>query len=127
MQTNRVLTEIDCPDSNIVSLKFESGAIGSLTTYWAFDNGDWSHTNVIDILYKDQLINWNPSRLEVKEAGAVVSKTQPCPSIDQVFVDAVRRQDPSQILSPYADAVKSLAISLAANRSAKSGQIVLVG
>ena len=41
MQTSQVLTEIDCPDSNIVSLKFENGAVGSLTTYWAFDNGDW--------------------------------------------------------------------------------------
>ena len=127
LQANRVLHDIDCPDSYTVTLQFESGAIGTLTTYWAFDNGDWSNTNVIDILYQDQLINWNPSRLEVKEAGEVVSKTEPGPSIDQVFVDAVRRQDPSRILSPYADAIKSLAISLAANQSAKSGQIVPVG
>ena len=117
MQTNRVLTEIDCPDSNIVTLKFESGAVGSLTTYWAFDNGDWSHTNGIDILYKDQLINWNPSRLRIKENDEYIDKTETSLSIDEVFVKAVRSGDRSQILSPYSDAVKTMAISIAANQS----------
>ena len=51
----------------------------------------------------------------------VVSKTAPGPSIDEVFVDAVRRGDGSKILSPYSDAVKSLAISLAAIQSSETG------
>ena len=99
------------------TLKFESGAIGSLTTYWAFDNGDWSHTNVIDILYKDQLINWNPSRLRIKENDEYIDKAETSLSIDEVFVEAVRSGDRSQILSPYSDAVKTMAISIAANQS----------
>ena len=109
-----------------MTLNFANGAIGTLTTYWAFDNGDWSHTNVIDILYQDQLINWNPSRLTVKESDRLVEKTDSSPSIDQVFVEAVRNQDASTILSPYSDAVKSLSISLAANQSAQSGRLVSV-
>ena len=44
-------------------------------------------------------------------------------SIDRVFVDAVKSGDGSEILSPYSDAIKSLAISLAANRSGKSGKL----
>ena len=126
MQTSRVLTEIDCPDSNIVSLKFENGAVGSLTTYWAFDNGDWSHTNVIDILYKDQLINWNPSRLRIKENGEYIDKTEASPSIDEVFVKAVRSGDRSQILSPYGDAVKTMAVSIAANQSGRTGKSIKI-
>ena len=126
MQTSRVLTEIDCPDSNIVSLKFENGAVGSLTTYWAFDNGDWSHTNVIDILYKDQLINWNPSRLRIKENGEYIDKTEASPSIDEVFVKAVRSGDRSQILSPYGDAVKTMAVSIAANQSGSTGKSIKI-
>ena len=126
MQTSRVLTEIDCPDSNIVSLKFENGAVGSLTTYWAFDNGDWSHTNVIDILYKDQLINWNPSRLRIKENGKYIDKTEASPSIDEVFVKAVRSGDRSQILSPYGDAVKTMAVSIAANQSGRTGKSIKI-
>tara|TARA_B100000470_G_C19791982_1_gene392580 strand:+ start:398 stop:1378 length:981 start_codon:yes stop_codon:yes gene_type:complete len=126
MQTSRVLTEIDCPDSNIVSLKFENGAVGSLTTYWAFDNGDWSHTNVIDILYKDQLINWNPSRLRIKENGEYIDKTEASPSIDEVFVKAVRSGDRSQILSPYGDAVKTMAVSIAANQSGRTRKSIKI-
>ena len=126
MQTSRVLTEIDCPDSNIVSLKFENGAVGSLTTYWAFDNGDWSHTNVIDILYKDQLINWNPSRLRIKENGEYIDKTEASPSIDEVFVKAVRSGDRSQILSSYGDAVKTMAVSIAANQSGRTGKSIKI-
>ena len=126
MQTSRVLTEIDCPDSNIVSLKFENGAVGSLTTYWAFDNGDWSHTNVIDILYKDQLINWNPSRLRIKENGEYIDKTEASPSIDEVFVKAVRSGDRSQILSPYGDAVNTMAVSIAANQSGRTGKSIKI-
>ncbi|MEC7868869.1 MAG: Gfo/Idh/MocA family oxidoreductase [Candidatus Poribacteria bacterium] len=126
MQTSRVLTEIDCPDSNIVSLKFENGAVGSLTTYWAFDDGDWSHTNVIDILYKDQLINWNPSRLRIKENGEYIDKTEASPSIDEVFVKAVRSGDRSQILSPYGDAVKTMAVSIAANQSGRTGKSIKI-
>ena len=126
MQTSRVLTEIDCPDSNIVSLKFENGAVGSLTTYWAFDNGDWSHTNVVDVLYKDQLINWNPSRLRIKENGEYIDKTEASPSIDEVFVKAVRSGDRSQILSPYGDAVKTMAVSIAANQSGRTGKSIKI-
>ena len=126
MQTSRVLTEIDCPDSNIVSLKFENGEVGSFTTYWAFDNGDWSHTNVIDILYKDQLINWNPSRLRIKENGEYIDKTEASPSIDEVFVKAVRSGDRSQILSPYGDAVKTMAVSIAANQSGRTGKSIKI-
>ena len=123
MQANRVLKEIDCPDSNSVSIQFSNGAIGSITAAWAYA-GDWSNTNVLDLLYEEELLNWNPSRVSVKENGEWVDKTEPSPTIDEVFVNAVRTGDPSQILSPYSDAVKTLEISLAANLSAQEKRLV---
>jgi len=126
LQANRILKEIDCPDNNCVTMKFTSGAIGSLTTSWSYDPGDWSHANVLDILYEDQLIHWDGGGLQVKENEQLVTKRAPGPGIDEVFVDAVRRGDGSNILSPYSDAVKSLAISLAANRSGEEGVPVRV-
>ncbi len=116
MQANRMLKDIDCPDSNSVSMQFTNGAVGSLTAAWAYTGG-WDNANVLDILYEGDLLNWNPARVNVKEDGKWVDKTEPSPSIDKVFVDAVRSDDDSQILSPYTDAVKTLAISLAANLS----------
>ena len=125
MQANRLLKETDCPDANSVTLQFASGAVGSLTATWAYA-GDWSNTNVLDLLYEDELLNWNPSRVLVQEDGDWVDKTEPSPTIDEVFVDAVRRGDGSSILSPYSDAVKTLAISLAANQSAQKNRPIAI-
>ncbi len=123
MQANRTLKEIDCPDSNSVSLQFTSGAVGSLTAAWAYTGG-WDNANVLDILYDGELLNWNPARVYCKEDGEWVEKTESGPTIDEVFVNAVRSGDASQILSPYTDAVKTLAISLAANLSAQENRAV---
>ncbi len=125
MQANRVLKQIDCPDSNSVSLQFSSGAVGSMTAAWAYGGG-WDNANVLDILYEGEMLNWNPARVHLKEDGEWVDKTEPGPTIDEVFVNAVRSGDASQVLSPYTDAVKTLEISLAANLSAQENRLVEV-
>lgn len=125
MQANRFLKETDCPDANSVSLQFASGAVGSLTATWAYA-GDWANANILDILYEQELLNWNPSRVSVQEDGEWVDKTGPSPTIDEVFVEAVRTGDASPILSPYSDAVKTLAISLAANLSAQEDRPIAI-
>lgn len=124
MQANRVLKDTDCPDTNSVAIQFTSGAIGSLTTTWAYDPGDWSQANVLDIFYEAQMLNWNPSRVSLRESGEWVEKTAAGPTIDEVFVEAVRTGEPANVLSPYSDAVKTLAISLAANLSAQEKRLV---
>ena len=126
LQTNRVLKQIDCPDNNSLTLKFANGAIGSLTASWSYDSSDWSHANVLDILYEDRLLQWDGGSVKLREDGEVVTKTAPGPGIDEVFVNAVRNNEASLILSPYSDAVKSLAISLAANQSGQEGRPVKV-
>lgn len=125
MQANRYLKETDCPDANSVTLQFASGAIGSLTATWAYA-GDWSNANILDLLYEGEMLNWNPSRVSLQEDGEWVDKTEPSPTIDEVFVNAVRSGDASSILSPYSDAVKTLAISLAANRSAQENRPIAI-
>lgn len=114
---NRVLTEIDCPDFTSVSLTFENGAVGSLTTSWAFAQ-NWNNTNVVELLFEDAMLNWTYGKLTVYRDGKVEEFSQPGPSVDEVFIDAVRRGDGSAIRSPYSDAVVSLAASLAMNLSA---------
>ena len=123
MQANRFLKETNCPDANSVALQFASGAVGSLTATWAYA-GDWANANILDLLYEGELLNWNPSKVSVQEDGDWVDKTAPSPTIDDVFVEAVRSGDASSILSPYSDAVKTLAISLAANQSAQENRPV---
>jgi predicted dehydrogenase len=121
----QVLKEIDCPDFNVVALKFANGAVGSLTTSWAFGQG-WGHANVIDILFDDAMLNWSQGKLTVSRDGKVEELTQPGPGIDQIFIDAVRTGDRSRIRSPYPDAVRSLAVTLAMNQSARENRPVRV-
>ncbi len=125
MQANRLLKETDCPDVNSVSFQFANGAVGSLTATWAYQGG-WSNANVLDILYEGELLNWNPARVSLLENGEWTDKTEPSRTIDEVFVDAVRTGDGAAILSRYSDAVKTLALSLAANLSAQENRPVPV-
>ncbi|MCL2286630.1 MAG: Gfo/Idh/MocA family oxidoreductase [Firmicutes bacterium] len=43
---------------------------------------------------------------------------------DRAFLDAVRAKDPTAVLSPYSDALKTLILSDAANRSMESGTLI---
>jgi len=122
LQENRVLKETDCPDVNIVSMIFENGAVGTITSSWAYSGG-WSDANVLDILFENSLLHWTSGGIEITPKPEALPEIKSGQSIDRVFVDAVKSGDGSNIRSPYADAVKSLAISLAANKSGKSGKL----
>jgi predicted dehydrogenase len=124
-QENRILKQTDCPDVNVVSMKFTNGAVGSITTTWAYE-GDWENANVVDILFENSLANWTYGSLNVKPAPETIPVMGIDPGIDRVFVDAVKSGDGSKIRSPYSDAIKTLALTLAMNRSGKSGKVEAV-
>lgn len=133
-QANRQIHHIDCPDVHAVILEFESGALGTLTTTWAYDNLDWSETNIVDVLYDQCLLTWGRDQVAVRrrrptedgagEEMATETRTAPGPGIDEVFVEAVAAGDGSRIRSPYGDAVKSLALCLAALEAGQTGRTV---
>ncbi len=123
---SRQLHTIDCPDVHTVLFEFENGALGTLTTTWAYDPSDWSNANVLDILYGQCLISWSGGRVRITEHGEAREQTAPGPGIDEVFVEAVRRGDASEIRSPYSDAVKSLRVSLAAVEAGETQTTVRV-
>jgi myo-inositol 2-dehydrogenase / D-chiro-inositol 1-dehydrogenase len=122
---SQVLREIDCPDFNAVALKFENGAVGTLTTSWAFAQG-WGNTNIVDLLFEDAMLSWSYGKLTLLQDGQAKELTAPGPGIDAVFVEAVKTGDAAPIRSPYSDAVTSLAASLAMNRSARENRPVSV-
>ncbi len=133
-QANRQIPHIDCPDVHAVILEFESGALGTLTTTWAYDNLDWSETNIVDVLYDQCLLTWGRDQVAVRrrrpsedgagEEMATETRTAPGPGIDEVFVEAVAAGDGSRVRSPYGDAVKSLALCLAALEAGQTGRTV---
>ncbi|MBN1346492.1 MAG: Gfo/Idh/MocA family oxidoreductase [Phycisphaerae bacterium] len=122
---SRVLHEIDCPDVTVTTLEFECGALGSMTTTWAFDPADWSEANVLHILYDDKLLQWRTDKATLRACCETKALEAAGCGIDEVFVEAIRTGDRSLVLSDYGDAVRTLAISLAANDSfADEGRVV---
>ena len=116
----------DSPDSYAVALRFENGAVGTIAATWAIDPTDWSMANWVDLAYGDRRLHWRIGGVTVAGGGEAKEITRPDGSIDEVFVDAVRRRDGSAIRSDYAEGVRSLAVSLAANESANTGAPIKV-
>lgn len=74
---------------------------------------------VYDYRLRNNLIIKTPT--EVRDIAALKDQTY---KLDRAFLDAVRSGDPSGIRSPYSDAMKSLRVAFAANRSMESGEVI---
>ena len=113
---------LDIPDVYTLNLQFESGAIGSLTSSCSFVDGGGSSS--MSFLLKGIRAEVDSKGVAISPSGA--AEPGPVPEdlgdIDEIFMDAIRTGDGSRILSDYEDGVKSLAVSLAANKSAESGR-----
>jgi len=125
----RVMTDVEnisVPDVGTVNLRFESGAIGNITN--SCIPPGWR--NGLVVLGEKQTIVFDQTNFERRTPDDVEEKSwkykAPHYRESEVFVNAVESGDASGILSPYSDAVKSLAISVAANKSAQSGEPVAI-
>jgi len=125
----RVMTDVEnisVPDVGTVNLRFESGAIGNITN--SCIPPGWR--NGLVIVADQQTIDLDQSKFERRTPDGVEERNwewkAPHYRESEVFVNAVESGDASGILSPYSDAVKSLAISVAANKSAESEEPVLI-
>jgi predicted dehydrogenase len=120
-----VLHHMDSPDVNVVSWKYANGALGSLTTTWALDDSDWRFANQVHLTGDALHLHWTSGKLLVKRGADPVEEISGGgPTIDEMFHRAIREDNPGLIRSPYADGVKSLAVSLAALESAATGKVV---
>ncbi len=59
-----------------------------------------------------------------KETREVLAAKNQTALLDRAFFEAVVHHDPSPVRSPYADAVKSLALGFAANESMETGNVI---
>lgn len=124
-QAQRVLQDITSPDAYAVALRFANGAVGTLNTGWCHDPRQWDEANIVHVLVDGCLLRLGPGgapKLSPADAGTLPEATGP--DLYTAFVQAVRSGDPAQagIASSYGDALRTLAVSLAANASATSGR-----
>lgn len=124
-QAKRTLTENNSNDAYSVALQFESGAIGSFSSTWAWDPEKWNHANQITIFSGDYMLEWSGGGARVEPVDPSFDPPSDSgPSLDEIFVTAVRSGEYSAIRSTYSEAVKTLALTLAANLSAERGKPV---
>jgi myo-inositol 2-dehydrogenase / D-chiro-inositol 1-dehydrogenase len=112
-------------DASAVNLQFKSGLCGTVFSACCLAIGK----NGIDIWSKNAMYEYTErTSLRIKRASreehfypTVDDYGQ---KIDEAFIAAIQKKDQSLLKSSYADAVKSLAVVLAANESMETGLTV---
>ena len=110
----------DIEDSSSITLRFQSGIIGTIFSACFLKCGGKIG---IDIFLKDMAIEYNHGKsIKIEKPGRVeemVTRTDGMLLEDRIFIEAIKRGDPSKIRSNYEDGMRTLALTLAANESIK--------
>jgi len=111
-------------DACALAFEFESGAVGALqATYALF--ADCPVPVTLDVICRDLLVRITSRQMEVHQPGQSLTKRadgQWGLNLDRSFARAVLTGDRGDIRCDVREAVRSLAVSLAANESARSGR-----
>jgi predicted dehydrogenase len=119
------IDNIDIPDVTSVNFTFDSGAVGHLDctiTQPDFKTG-------VELLGCDFRIEIDFSSVTIVEKDhreVFKTNTDFYLNQDRAFIEAIRKNDQTRILSSYEDGLQTLAVTLAANQSAELGQPVSI-
>lgn len=116
------LENFTIPDSQAVLFEFGSGTLATLSTSPMMTQGGGKSD--LAFMLRDQILGWSPGGLTLTPGGDPELEAEPreTPSIDQVFVEAIRKGDQSLIPCSYEDGLRSCDATLAANESAATGK-----
>jgi predicted dehydrogenase len=117
----------DTWDSYSLTLRFASGAVGSLgATY----NG-WPgipQATAVDVVAEGLVLRYAGTSLEVFHPGGeqeqVDGRPDPTVTLGHAFLRAAETGDRTPLLQDYEDALRSLEVGLAANESATTGKVI---
>ncbi|MCW5850466.1 MAG: Gfo/Idh/MocA family oxidoreductase [Anaerolineae bacterium] len=113
-------------DGYAVTLTFGSGAVGTVTgTYALFPQ--ISERPHLDLALRERMLRITPEGLEVHTAAGIETFANTRPfyrGLNETFVRAVREGRPDLVRTPIRAGLLSLAVTLAANHSAATGEIV---
>ncbi|OGG52202.1 MAG: hypothetical protein A3F84_03835 [Candidatus Handelsmanbacteria bacterium RIFCSPLOWO2_12_FULL_64_10] len=116
----------DIHDASVVNLRFKGGVVASIASSCLARAGGKVG---LDLYINERVLRVSSNALEVVERGHTETfqgAWDPYLKEDQTFVEAVASKNGSKIRSSYADALKTLKVTLAANRSIADGRPVEV-
>lgn len=112
-------------DSYSVTLSLDNGGVGSVQSSYATFPGI-PDGNGLDVIARELLV-----RIRLGHATVFRRDQEPVDthapngwSVDQPFIDAIRTNNPNLIRSTARDGARSIAVSLASNHSAVTGEVV---
>jgi len=113
-------------DVGTATLEFENGTLGTISNCWL---SPVNHISGMELWTDKGVVEFNQTSLSLRKDSDVAEL--PLPAVpagvsnhvyaDQAFIHAVRSGDRSAIQSPYGEAIRTLAVSLAATESAATG------
>ncbi len=109
-------------DVGTMTVKFASGAVGTISNTCLLKG--FGYTVGLRVVTPEVVVEVDGGQFRAVQAGReeiIKGGNNPYAEEDKVFIQAVQTGDGSAIRSPYRDAARSLAVSLAANRSAETG------
>ena len=110
----------DVEDASTVAVHFKNGAVGNLMSCCASLAGGGVHLTIAARQHYVSFTGWEHSvviRKSALEEEHISGERDIFELEDAAFVEAVQTGDAGRLRSPYADAVKTLAFCLAANKS----------
>jgi predicted dehydrogenase len=118
---------LDFEDVTTVNLDFVNGAVGNVSSTSAIRGGRYS----VEVIGRNLHLNLNyvsDTLTGTVDGESVDMKAEKSGYFEQVesFLQAVRQKDQSLVKSSYADAARTLAVTLAANASLQSGRVELL-
>jgi len=130
LEATRVLGDVpnfDIADVATTAMRFKSGAIGNITNTCALAGVSPSYSHGVQVYTRDLIVEVWDRRMKLIEPGRtqeIVTPQAPIFLADQAFIEAVKTHDQSKIRCSYAEGVRTLAVTLAALESARSGMPV---
>lgn len=123
-EMHKVYKDSTVPDVTALTVEFENGAVGYMAT--AALLGGVGETG-LDLMLRDTIYEVRGNTLTVRQSDETRTyqhRNNPYLDEDRAFVRAVKTGKQLGIKSTYADALKTLAVTLAANQSARTGKPV---
>ncbi|HET6383897.1 MAG TPA: Gfo/Idh/MocA family oxidoreductase [Armatimonadota bacterium] len=113
------------PDSQIALLEFASGAIGYVSNSCVLTRG--GHQSRLAFVLRDCVLGWGETlSLNPETVCLLPEYPEGALNIDEAFIGAIVGSRPELVYSPYDEAVRTLAVTVAARESALGRAVVTV-
>jgi predicted dehydrogenase len=133
----RLLTDVenlDIADVNSATIRFTSGAVGTIANSCALQSGQGSPDNLagnVHVVAKDMTVMFSGGKTVVMRPGRqrdeFAAEGDPNVRMNEAFVQAVRSGDRSGIRSDYDEGLKTFEVTYACQLSAERGAEIKIG